>query len=652
MTILVEKGIERFLGKRLKWVLLYFPVRYFFCGLFFAVILFNNVQYIRSIEGQILAAMLHFFGVSSFYIQNGNLYVGSNHSPSKLILYLPVFSQFIFLIFFPTVAIAARIDLKRRLKLLFFGVVCFFVFVLIQFLTIVTLLNVGLITSHSSFVQTSIFLTLLIGGLVVDSALFTTMTIPNRTKIKPIVKRSYSKEYAYFIILLGTSFLVIYFLLNILFFNMLNINNDSPFLAIVALHFNISTVTYLSYYMSYLIYGAKVPNWFRFINNKTKRQEAISFLLPAYNEERIIGRTIESIDRAASNYSGTTEIVIVNDGSTDRTSMIVNNAFCNLQHCTGKLFNIHNSGKGFALKYGLAMTTGEIIFRIDADCVIDEEAITPIIRHFDDPNVGIVSGMILPLEEKSIWQKTVNLLNMNFMMMIRRGQELVDSILVQSGGYSVFRKDALIKIGGWADNLFGEDGEITHRMGRYGYKLEYEPNSLVYGTIPEKLTDLMNQRTRWSIAFYHARGINLELVRDFREYNKPRAIIFLFALISHGIGFGQSMALPFLLASALTGIYFNVNHFNLFWLERLALLESLFYGLSLTMYIYYLHKYRRIGHLKYYPIVRLYGIIVRMLVKPVAMEVLLHWSSKWKDYNHESFEDLRKEVKRVDPGDY
>jgi cellulose synthase/poly-beta-1,6-N-acetylglucosamine synthase-like glycosyltransferase len=260
--------------------------------------------------------------------------------------------------------------------------------------------------------------------------------------------------------------------------------------------------------------------------------------------------------------------------------------------------------------------------------------------------------MILPLEEKNIWQKTITLLNLNFFMIIRRGQELIDSILVQSGGYSVFRKDAIIKTGGFADKLFGEDGEITHRMGRYGYRLEFEPNSVLYGAIPEKLTDVMNQRTRWCIAFYQARGINLELVRHLRGYDKPRAFVFLFALISHGIGLGQSMTLPFLIASAITGIYFNASHFNLFWLERILLLQSVFFGLSLTTYIYYLRKFRKLGNLKYYPIARFYGIIVRMVTKPVAMEVLLNWSSRWNSYTHESFEDLRSEVKRVDPGNY
>ena len=90
----------------------------------------------------------------------------------------------------------------------------------------------------------------------------------------------------------------------------------------------------------------------------------------------------------------------------------------------------------------------------------------------------------------------------------------------------------------------------------------------------------------------------------------------------------------------------------MFWIERLVLLESIFYSLSIAMYVYYLSRYRRLADLKYYPLVRIFGWIVKMLAKPVAMEVLLHWSSKWKDYNHDSFEDLRKEVKSVDPGDY
>jgi len=658
MTIVVEKKNNNFepLKKTIKWLVFYFPVRYMLCGVFFAVIFLSYVQSIKAIEGQALVTLLKVFHVSSIYLQNGNLYVGSVGSPSKLALYLPVYSQTIFLIFFPTVALSARMNFKMRGEILLFGLLCFLIFILIQFLTIIAMLNLGLIMSHNSYSQASIFLTVTFGGLIIDSALFTMVTKPKRIKIKPIIKRSFSKEYAYLTIQFVSSFLVIYFLLNVLIFNVLQVGKDSPLVAILSLHFNITSLLFVSYFLSYLFYGARLPNWFRFVDphrpDKGDYNPPLTFLVPAYNEEKFIRMCLESIDKACSKYPGRSEIIIVNDGSTDQTSEMATEAIRNLKYCSGKLFELHNTGKGLALNLGLQNSSGEIIVRIDGDSVIAEDAIYPIINHFRDPQVACVSGMILPLEQKSTWQKAITLVYINFFYIIRRGQELVDSILVQSGAYSVFRKDALIKIGGWVDNIFGEDGEITHRLGRYGYKLEFEPKSFVYSSVPESLFRLMDQRTRWGIAFYHGRGRNLELVRDLREYRTPRAFVFLIAMISHGIGFGQSMALPFFAGSIITGIYFSIHHFNLLWLERLIMLEFLFYGLSITMFIYFLAKLKIFSYIKYFPLMRVFGFVVRLFVKPHAMDIILYWSSKWKEYNNESYQDLRREVRRVDPANY
>ena len=244
------------------------------------------------------------------------------------------------------------------------------------------------------------------------------------------------------IVIFTTSFLIVY-TLNLL----LRVEVNSPISAYLTLHVNISTAILLSYFLVYLIYAVKMPNWLKIANSSNIRinnNNLASFLIPAYNEEKTIKRCIESIDRGASRYIGKTEIIVVNDGSTDRTSKIIEDGIKQLKYSEGKLFNIPNSGKGFALAYGLERTSGDIIFRIDGDSTIDEYGISPIMNHFLYPQVGIVGGMILPLEQNTIIQKTMGLLFINFMFVFKRAQELVDSILVQAGAFSVFRKEALV----------------------------------------------------------------------------------------------------------------------------------------------------------------------------------------------------------------
>jgi cellulose synthase/poly-beta-1,6-N-acetylglucosamine synthase-like glycosyltransferase len=627
----------------LKWLLLYYPLRYILCASFIAYVLLNNVEFIKTTEFQTLGHMLHFFHISYFYVHE-RFFVGSI-APSHEIT-LPIYTQILFFIFFPTIAITSRTNPITRLKILSFGALCFVVFTTSQFLTIATMLVLGILTSIS-FVQTSIFVTIVSGSLIIELLLFSTLTLPKRTKIKSIIKRSYVREYACLIGTLMSSFLFMYFLLNFL-----KIEADSPILAYALLNLNITTIMTFSYFMSYFIYKVKVPKWSKYDYESNgqpiRTPTSISFLIAAYNEEKIIARCIESIDMAASKYAGKTEIIVVNDGSTDQTSFIVAEIIRKLKHSTGKIFTIPNSGKGFALRYGVERTSGDILFRIDADSILDEDAIGSVMNHFKDPEVGSVGGMLFPIEAKSVWQKTVSLMFIYYMSLVKRAQELFDSIIVQAGAYSVYRKNALAKVGGWADDQFGEDGELTNRMARFGYRSELELQSIVYTDFPESLIGLIHQRSRWNVAFYYSRGRNLDLIT---ELENPRSIVFLINLISHGVGFVRSITWAYLAASIVT-LNFSLFHVASFLgITKVAVIQAIIYGVELIVLTYYLHKYKKLYYIKCFPVLRLVSFILSTLIKPQTMEILLSWSCRWKQYSKESFEDLRKEVKRsVDPG--
>jgi cellulose synthase/poly-beta-1,6-N-acetylglucosamine synthase-like glycosyltransferase len=667
---------QRTRRQSLKWLLLYFPVRYILCASIIAYFALSNIEVIKMIEFESISRMLHSLNIPSIYY-HGRFSIGE----IKNQIVPPVYTQLLFLIFFPTLAITSRINFEMRLKILLFGALSFLVFIVSQFLIMVTMFTLN-IFSTPSFVQTSIFVVFASGSLMIELMLFSTLTLPKGSKIEPIIKRSYSKEYAFLTGTLMCSFLFMYFLLNFL-----KLDTDSPILAYALLNLNITTIMVLGYFIANIIYKFKslrrLAIWDRYNSSyaatsaglgkgRQRRQQheqeqeptmrfpclayplirrtnyaSVSFLIAAYNEEKIITRCIESIDRASSKYMGKTEIIIVNDGSTDQTPSIIDKTMIKLKHCTCKVFSIPNSGKGFALRYGLERTVGDIIFRIDADSVIHEDAIGTVMDHFQDPQVGSVGGLIFPIEAKSIWQKTVSMMFIYYMAIIKKGQELYDSIIVQAGAYSVFRKSALVKVGGWVDDQFGEDGELTNRMARFGYKLELELRSVVYTDFPESLIGLMNQRARWSVAFYHSRGKNLELVKDI---HKPRSIIFLINLISNGLGFAHSLAWAYIAASFLTHNFSLFEIGSYLAITKIAVIQAIIYLVEIIMLTYYLHKYEKINYIKYFPVLRVVGFILSALVKPQALEVMLSWSCKWKEYNKDAFKALRKEVRAsLDP---
>jgi cellulose synthase/poly-beta-1,6-N-acetylglucosamine synthase-like glycosyltransferase len=603
--------------------------------------------------------MLTFLNIPSF-MMGGELYIGTTLSPIKTTL--PIYLQLLFLIFFPTIAVTSRITFKMRAKILSFGLLSFVLFIIVQFLTIVILLGTGLVElpmsdvtsryaiyNHTpvAFTQSSIFIANAVGSLAVEFMVFSTMTIPKRTKFKRIIKRRYVKEYSYLAAVLIISFIVIYLLADFLF----SATDSSQLIANLVLKINITNALSFSYFIANFFYELKPPNWLKWNspsrNGPSHKPFSVSFLVAAYNEEKFIKRCIESMDKAASKYSGKAEIILVNDGSTDNTKIIASDAIDNLKYSSGKLLTIPNSGKGFALAHGLEKTSGDIIFRTDADCELDENVLEPMMNHFKNPEVGCVSGLVLTLERKTIWQKTMSVM-FAYYRYVKRAQGLVDSILAQPGVSTAFRRDAILRIGGWMDNIFGEDGEITNRMARYGYRGEVEDRSIIYSDAPETLMGLVQQRSRWGVAFYHSRGRNLELVRDF---GCPRSVLFIQNLISHGAGFAHALVWPYLIAAIITGtLTFPLSYISSFLVWKLVAVQLAIYLIQVVLVSHTMIKIKRADDIKYFPVMRLVSMILGLIVKPQLAEVLLSWSAKWKEYNTKSFKALRKEVNRsVDP---
>ncbi len=529
----------------LERIFQYFPVRFMICGFFFTYLLLSNSQ-LQLFENQTLVSILHFFQIPSYL--DGDIFVGSMFNLVEFAP--PINTQTFFLIFFLSFAVSTTSPIKTRFKILFFGGFYFLACIGSQFLTIVTLLSLGFV-SQVTFMQASIAVTAIVSAIVIETCLLYTMKLPQRTKINMIIKRRYIDEWAYLIVSLAGSILLVYVVTTLF-----KIQVDS----VVSTYLAVSIFTILSfrYFVSYFIFETRIPQWVKHaqIRNNRNISSPVSFLLPAYNEEKHIKRCIESIDLAASKYPGKTEIIVVNDGSSDRTREIASAAVLNLKYASGKVFNITNSGKGFALQYGLKQTSGEVIFRIDSDSAIDEGAIGPIMNHFQDPTVGSVSGLILPLEEKN-WIQKIWILQLYLLVFYRREWELIDSVLSQPGAFSIYRKDALIKVGGWADHQLGEDGEITVRLGRCGYRNAYEPHSISYSDVPSNLQDLREQRVRWCIAFYHARSANLNVIKEFRG---PLSFIYGLALLRQVSVLASGLFVPFMVAHVVIGNNFSISN--------------------------------------------------------------------------------------------
>jgi cellulose synthase/poly-beta-1,6-N-acetylglucosamine synthase-like glycosyltransferase len=651
-------------------VLSYFALRYYLAAIFFSFVfislietatafeewvLFNGMQFLHDaaqlftpiFEGQVLNPLQPLLAEPS--LDRGGLHAETG---TESITYsLPIIGQMLFLVFFPTIAVTARINNKMRLRLLAFGIVCFLLFVLVQLIIIASSLYIEPLQSPFAFRVTSIIATILTGGLAIEIALFTTVTIPTPTKLKRFIKRSYLREYANLMIILVSSSIILYFLID--FLDLDAYSGQPMTLDYIHLGFwlNVPVVITFGYFIANLMYEIKRPvHAYKLSESeKNSRWPSVTFLISAYNEERLIGKCIESIDRAAANYSGNVDIVIVNDGSRDNTERIIAESLRKLRFCSGKFYTIPNSGKGFALAYGLQRTSGDIIFRTDADSALDENALTPMLSHFKNPEVGSVSCWIMPLPGSGPWLKAQDIL-CAYYFYTKRAQEMADAIITQPGPASAYRRDILIKAGGWIDNIFGEDGEITNRVARLGYRGVFEGNALIYSELPETLVGFMHQRARWSVAFFHSRGRNVRLAR---EAGNSRWPVFLWNLMSHGISLGRGLLWPYMAVSFIMGA-FSISTPELIsygvLVAKLLGIQAIIYTVAVILYTYRLKKVGKAKNIAYLPLMRFLVIILNWIVKPQALEVLLSWSVRWKEYTSESFKDLRKVVHTsIDP---
>ncbi|MDE1837943.1 MAG: glycosyltransferase family 2 protein [Euryarchaeota archaeon] len=235
-----------------------------------------------------------------------------------------------------------------------------------------------------------------------------------------------------------------------------------------------------------------------------KYHPAVSVMIPAYNEEASIAGTVLSADLAARLYPGAVEIIVGNDGSSDRTSERAREALSRLRYARGKVVDLPHGGKSNALNGALRAATGEIVVRVDADTRMSPDyGFAAMVPHFADPQVGGVQGLILPLQSEG-WTRKLRMLELVWNhLFLRRAYYGTRTAQVVDGAYCAFRRSDILSVGGWVP-WNGEDTEITYRLQRQGFRFRYETKAVAYEDVPADYKQLKKQRVRWTRGGYFA----------------------------------------------------------------------------------------------------------------------------------------------------
>jgi len=250
----------------------------------------------------------------------------------------------------------------------------------------------------------------------------------------------------------------------------------------------------------------------------------VSIIVPAYNEEKVLARTLEALLEAE--YANK-EIIVVDDGSKDNTYSVASE----FSRRGVKVVRRLNGGKFAALNTGIAVSSGEIIMTVDADSMVARAAITEMVRGFEDPQVGGVAGNLKVFNRNNLLTKLQALEYIVQIQIVRRAFENFGSLTVASGAFSAFRKSALEEAGYYDPDYLLEDFDITIKMLKSHQVLHGSNEAVCYTEAPETLRDVYRQRLSWF------RG-------DFQNFWKHRDAFF-----NPRFGIMSKLTFPFMLLS-------------------------------------------------------------------------------------------------------
>lgn len=292
-------------------------------------------------------------------------------------------------------------------------------------------------------------------------------------------------------------------------------------------------------------------------------EQKITVLIPAFNEELVLLQCLEGWKRLS--YTNK-EAIFINDGSTDHTMDVLHQLLdlTEFEHKLDRALpskNIKkvfrsktypeiyvadqlNGGKADALNTGTSLSTGQIIITLDADSILESDSLSKVNEAFINPKVVAAGGMvhvgqIINRKGPIVYRKGLLLryqlsayLSSFYVRKVTQSQ--LNVLAVVSGAFGAFRRDILVKIGGYKHSL-GEDMEITMRLQKYikvrklGEKLIFIPEAVCYTEVPESFHSLLQQRVRWQKGFLDC--INLYKKDFFINLSKRFSFFLLFESI-------------------------------------------------------------------------------------------------------------------------
>jgi cellulose synthase/poly-beta-1,6-N-acetylglucosamine synthase-like glycosyltransferase len=281
-------------------------------------------------------------------------------------------------------------------------------------------------------------------------------------------------------------------------------------------------------------------------------ESPISLLVPAYNEQATIAASIRSMLQLSYPQF---EIIVINDGSQDETLEVLQREFAmvpfpeayrtrlatkpvrSLYRSTSypnlRLIDKDNGGKADSLNAGINASRYPLFCAVDADSIMQRDSLQRVAQPFmEDAKVIATGGTIRILNGCSVSEGFLEKVDLprNPLALIqiveylraflfgRMGWSPLNAMLIISGAFGLFKKEAVVAAGGYRTDTVGEDMELVvrmhklYRLSRTPYRIVFVPDPICWTEAPEDLRTLKNQRIRWQRGLAESLSMNIGLL--------------------------------------------------------------------------------------------------------------------------------------------
>ena len=236
-------------------------------------------------------------------------------------------------------------------------------------------------------------------------------------------------------------------------------------------------------------------------------QKTTTVIVPAFNEADHIADTIESLLGQSLKPD---EIIIIDDCSTDGTAQIASTYPVKVIQPP-----VNSGSKAGAQRYALQFVETDYVVAIDADTVLETNALEILITRLTEEKVAAACGYVLPRSVKTVWERGRYAEYLFALGFFKRIQNAFQRPLIASGCFTAYQTSTLKALGGWSTETMAEDMDVTWRLYDKGEKVIFVPNAVCYPVEPHNFHFMRKQLLRWSHGYIqNVRLHRATIIRD------------------------------------------------------------------------------------------------------------------------------------------